>query len=405
MAQFAGWGVSASASRYDVVIIGGAMMGCAVAWFLKVHQKFEGSVLIIERDPGYKQASTSHTNSCIRQQFSNQLNINISRFSAEFINDFREFMGGGDDVPDIPIQNFGYMYLAGTQTAAEAMITNQQLQAEQGAGTQIMSPDQIAERYPFYNLDGILLGSHNTVDEGYFDGGTVFDWWRKQARQAGVEMLHDEVVDMTHDGRRVTALTLASGAVITPGEVVNASGPRCARTAAMLGITLPVEPRRRYTFIFDAENPLPCDLPLTIDPSGVHVRTDGRYYLCGCPPDDDPAVDYDDFYFDYSIWEEKLWPAIAHRIPAFEAIKVVNSWVGHYAYNSFDQNAIVGRHPEIENFIFINGFSGHGLQQSPAMGRAVSELISHGAYRSLDMSPLGFDRVLQGEPFIENAVI
>ena len=405
MAQFAGWGVAASASRYDVVIIGGAMMGCAVAWFLKVHQKFEGSVLIIERDPGYKQASTSHTNSCIRQQFSNQLNINISRFSAEFINNFREFMGGGDDVPDIPIQNFGYMYLAGTQTTAEAMITNQQLQAEQGAGTQIMSPDQIAERYPFYNLDGILLGSHNTVDEGYFDGGTVFDWWRKQARQAGVEMLHDEVVDMTHDGRRVTALTLASGAVITPGEVVNASGPRCARTAAMLGITLPVEPRRRYTFIFDAENPLPCDLPLTIDPSGVHVRTDGRYYLCGCPPDDDPAVDYDDFYFDHSIWEEKLWPAIAHRIPAFEAIKVVNSWVGHYAYNSFDQNAIVGRHPEIENFIFINGFSGHGLQQSPAMGRAVSELISHGAYRSLDMSPLGFDRVLQGEPFIENAVI
>ena len=405
MSQFAGWGVAASASRYDVVIIGGAMMGCAVAWFLKVHQKFEGSVLIIERDPGYKQASTSHTNSCIRQQFSNQLNINISRFSAEFINNFRDFMGGDDDVPDIPIQNFGYMYLAGTQTAAEAMITNQQLQAEQGAGTQIMSPDQIAERYPFYNLDGILLGSHNTVDEGYFDGGTVFDWWRKQARQAGVEMLHDEVVDMTHDGRRVTALTLASGAVITPGEVVSASGPRCARTAAMLGITLPVEPRRRYTFIFDAENPLPCDLPLTIDPSGVHVRTDGRYYLCGCPPDDDPAVDYDDFYFDHSIWEEKLWPAIAHRIPAFEAIKVVNSWVGHYAYNSFDQNAIVGRHPEIENFIFINGFSGHGLQQSPAMGRAVSELISHGAYRSLDMSPLGFDRVLQGEPFIENAVI
>lgn len=405
MSQFAGWGAAAAASRYDVVIIGGAMMGCAVAWFLKVHQKFEGSVLIIERDPGYKQASTSHTNSCIRQQFSNQLNISISRFGAEFINNFSEFMGGGDDVPDIPIQNFGYMYLAGNQTSADAMIENQQLQAGQGAGTQIMTPDQIAARYPFYNLDGIVLGSHNTVDEGYFDGGTVFDWWRKQARQAGVEMLHDEVVDMTHDGRRVTALTLASGAVITPGEVVNASGPRCARTAAMLGITLPVEPRRRYTFIFDAENPLPCDLPLTIDPSGVHVRTDGRYYLCGCPPDDDPGVDYDDFHFDHSIWEEKLWPAIAHRIPAFEAIKVINSWVGHYAFNTLDQNAIVGRHPDIENFIFINGFSGHGLQQSPAMGRAVSELICHGGYRSLDMSPLGFDRIMKGEPFIENAVI
>ena len=405
MSGFLGWQDQASKNSYDVVIIGGAMMGSSVAWFLKAHEKFDGSVLVIERDPGYKQASTSHTNSCIRQQFSNPLNISISQYGAEFINTFKSLMGGGDDVPDLSIQNYGYMYMAGTETAAQNMIANQKLQAEKGAGTVILTPDEIAQKYPFYNLDGIILASHNTLNEGYFDGGTIFDWWRKQSRQHGVEMVEGEVVDLHQEKGKVHSVTLASGQVIYAGEVVNASGPRCSVTASMLGIDLPVEPRRRYTYIFDAETPLPCDLPLTIDPSGVHVRTDGQYYLCGCPPDDDPAVDFDDFDADHAIWEDKLWPAIANRIPAFEAIKVMNSWVGHYAYNTLDQNAIIGRHPEIENFIFINGFSGHGLQQSPAMGRAVAELITYGNYRSLDMSPLGFDRIMRGEAFIEQAVI
>lgn len=400
-----GWHSTPRAPRYDVVIIGGAMMGASVAWFLKVKEQFPGSVLIIERDPGYENASTSHTNSCIRQQFSNPLNIRISQFGAEFIKTFREQMGSGPDVPDIPIQNFGYMYLADNDAAAQTIVENQRLQASLGAGTMIMTPDEIAARYPFYHLDDIVLGSHNTLDEGYFDGGTIFDWWKRQSRQHGVEMVAGEVTALSHDGRRVTGVTLASGEVIAAGEVVNATGPRAARTAAMLGIDLPVEPRRRYTFIFDAATPLPCDLPLTIDPSGVHVRTDGRYYLCGCPPDDDPAVDAEDFDFDHSIWENKVWPAIATRIPAFEAIKLVNSWVGHYAYNTLDQNAIIGRHPAFENFIFINGFSGHGLQQSPAMGRAVAELICHGQYISLDMTPLGFDRIQTGEAFVEKAVI
>ena len=177
------------------------------------------------------------------------------------------------------------------------------------------------------------------------------------------------------------------------------------RRAAMAGITLPIEPRRRYTFIFDAEDRLDRDLPLTIDPSGVHVRTDGQYYLCGCPPEIDPAVEFDDFYLDYDIWEDKLWPAIANRIPAFERIKVTNAWVGHYAYNTLDQNAIIGAHDQLENFYFLNGFSGHGFQQSPAMGRGMSELITYGEYRSLDLSPLGYERIRDNQPFLEKAVI
>ncbi|MEM7424180.1 MAG: FAD-binding oxidoreductase, partial [Pseudomonadota bacterium] len=164
--------------------------------------------------------------------------------------------------------------------------------------------------------------------------------------------------------------------------------------------------RRRYTFIFDAAEPLDQYLPLTIDPSGVHMRSDGRYYLCGCPPiGDDPAVAFDDFSYEDDVWEEKLWPALANRVPAFERIKVVNSWVGHYAYNTLDQNAIIGPAPEIPNFLFCNGFSGHGLQQSPAMGRAISELIVDGRYKTLDMTALGYERVIDETPLLERAVI
>jgi len=135
------------------------------------------------------------------------------------------------------------------------------------------------------------------------------------------------------------------------------------------------------------------------------MRTDGMYYLAGCPPDDDPAVDYDDYVEDHSVWQEKAWPVIANRIPQFEAIKLINSWAGHYAFNVFDQNAIIGPHTEVENFIFVNGFSGHGFQQSPALGRGTAELITYGEYRSLDLSPFNYERVAKNEPLLEKAVI
>ncbi|KAG1715261.1 FAD-dependent oxidoreductase domain-containing protein 1 [Nymphon striatum] len=108
---------------------------------------------------------------------------------------------------------------------------------------------------------------------------------------------------------------------------------------------------------------------------------------------------------DHSLWENHVWPILATRIPQFEAIKVQSEWAGHYAYNTLDHNAILGPHTQVENFMFLNGFSGHGLQQSPAMGRAMAELLTYGEYRALDMSPFGYDRIERGEPFVEKAVI
>ncbi len=390
--------------NYDVLIIGGAMMGSSIAWWLSRNPDFDGRILVVERDPSYEFASTSHTNSCIRQQFSSEINIRISQFGVEFIKNFQTLMDDSD-APQLVLRDFGYLYLADTEKKAEKLREAQRIQAQLGAGTRILSRDDLAEAYPFFNLEDVLLGSHNPVDEGYFDGGTIFDWFKRKARAHGAEYIGNEVTSIARTGDRLTSVTLKSGETVSVGTVVNASGPRAAVTARMAGFDLPVEPRRRYTYIFDCPEDLGQDLPLTIDPSGCHMRWDGRYFLCGCPPFDDAAMAFDDFSFEDEIWEEKLWPAIAQRVPAFERVKVINSWVGHYAYNTLDQNAIVGAHPEVSNFIFCNGFSGHGLQQSPAMGRAVSELIAYDGFRTLDLSPLGYERILTQTPFVENAVI
>ena len=396
---------SPRAQSYDVILIGGAMYGSSIAWWLSRDPAFDGSILLVERDLSFEFAATSHTNSCIRQQFSNTTNIQISQFGAEFINNFQSYFDHDPRVPHIPIQSFGYMYLANTAADAENLRQSQVVQAQLGAGTRHMTAAEIQAEYPFYNVDDITAGNHNTANEGYFDGGTIFDWCKRVAQEKGAEYVQNEVVAINRQADRIHSVTLASGETLSCGLLVNCTGPRGAHTARMAGINLPVEPRKRYSFIFDAEQPLERDLPLTIDPSGVHMRSEGRYYLAGCPPDDDAPVAYDDFKQDHSIWQEKVWPILAARVPKFEAIKLINSWAGHYDYNTFDQNAIIGPHHEVENFLLANGFSGHGLQQSMAIGRGLAEFITYGAYRSIDLSPFAYKRIAEGNPLVEKAVI
>ncbi|MFT7441008.1 MAG: glycine/D-amino acid oxidase-like deaminating enzyme, partial [Sulfitobacter sp.] len=200
-------------ASYDVVIVGGAMFGSSLAWWLTQTPGFDGTVLVIERDPSYQFASTSHTNSCIRQQFSSTINIQVSQFGAQFIKNFRTFMGDDPEVPHLALQSFGYMYLADTPEFAQTLLRNQQIQMSLGAGTKHLSRDEIAAAYPFYQLDDILAGNHNLIDEGYFDGGTMFDWFKRKAKRGGVEFINDEVVAMTKagDGKTIDTVVLKSG--------------------------------------------------------------------------------------------------------------------------------------------------------------------------------------------------
>ncbi len=398
--------------RYDVVIVGGAVIGSAVAYFLTANSDFKGSVLVVERDPTYAKASTSLSSSSIRTQFSNPINVRISQFGSEFIRNFAETMQVGGDKPDLGFHPGGYLFLAKTEEQEKTLRENHLAQIGCGADVVLWDRAELARAFPHLNVDDIRLASYGQSGEGWFNNTGMMYGFRNKAREQGAEFIKDEVVRIGREGDRVTSVTLASGAKVSAGTIVNASGPRAALTARMAGLDIPVEPRKRTIFVFDCAttpegtaNVNGGRLPLMIDPTGVFCRPEGKFFLTGCPPVEDPTADWDDFEPRYDEFEEIIWPALAERSPAFEAIKAVNQWAGHYDFNTLDHNLVVGRHPEVTNFIFANGFSGHGLQQGPAAGRGVSELIVYGAFRTLDLSEVGYERIVENRPFLEKAVI
>ena len=399
--------------HYDVVIVGGAVIGSSVAYFLTANPDFNGSVLVVERDPTYRFASTSLSSSSIRTQFSNPINVRISQFGSAFIRDFAKTMQvRGEAPPDLNFHQGGYLFLAATEAQEQTLRENHEVQIACGADVVLWDQADLHRAFPHLNVDDLRLASYGRSGEGWFSNTGLMNGFKAKAREQGADYATDEVVGITRAGNRVTGVTLKSGATVGADFIVNASGPRAALTARMAGLDVPVEPRKRTSFVFDCttspEGSATVNggrLPLMIDPTGVFCRPEGRYFLTGASPAEDPAVDWDDFEPRWSEFEDIIWPALTHRSRSFEAIKVVNQWAGHYDFNRLDHNLIVGPHPEVRNFLYANGYSGHGLQQSPAAGRAVSELIIHGAYRTLDLSEVGYDRIIEGRPFLEKAVI
>ncbi|MFT4149041.1 MAG: FAD-binding oxidoreductase [Paracoccaceae bacterium] len=397
---------------YDVVIIGGAVMGACTAYWLASNPDFNGSVLVVERDPTYATASTALSVAGIRTQFSNRANVEIGRFGTQFIRDFPDLMQVGDDRPSLNFHPGGYLFLSNTESGAQVLRENHEVQKAAGADVVLWDADQLKWAFPHLKTDDILLASYGQSGEGWFNNTGIVFGCRNKARELGVEFVKDEVVAIGREGNRVTGVTLASGPTIAAGTIVNAAGPRGGKVARMAGLDLPVEPRKRTLFVIDpAKTPEGTArvnegrLPLTIDPTGVHFRPEGRYFLAGGVPEDDSPPDYDDFNPGHTEWEDQVWPTMAERSESFEAVKVVRFWAGHYDYNTFDQNGIIGRHPEVTNFVFCNGFSGHGLQQGPAAGRAVMELITYGGFRTLDLTDMRYERIAENRPFLEKAIV
>jgi glycine/D-amino acid oxidase-like deaminating enzyme len=395
---------TATKQQYDVGIVGGAVNGSATAYFLANNPDVTGTVLVIERDWTYAQSATALSSSSIRQQFSNPINIQISRFGAEFVRAFPETMEVNGDRPDLAFRENGYLFLA-DQRGFEVLERLHGTQVENGADVLMLDPEQLIERFPWVNPHSLAGASFGRTGEGWFDSYGMLNGFRKKARSMGIEYIENEVVEVLRSGDLITGVRLASGERVGCGTLVNTAGTRGPKVARMAGLDIPVEVRRRSLFVFDCHTPLPGVVPLTIDPTGVFFRPEGHLYLGGTYPKVDPEVDVNDFDVLHDEFEEEVWPILAERVPAFEAIKVVNSWAGHYDFCVLDHNAIVGPHSEVRNFLFCNGFSGHGLQQAPAIGRGLSELITYGGYRSLDLSALSYERVVENRPFLEDSVI
>ncbi|TPK39208.1 FAD-binding oxidoreductase [Mesorhizobium sp. B2-5-4] len=387
--------------RYDIVIIGGAIVGSSVAYYLR-EEGFSGSIALIERDPQFAHAATTLSMASIRQQFSIPENIRLSQFTLKLFRRLKEEFGAE---ADIGFREGGYLILAG-EAGLPILKANHAAQVAEGADILLENADQLTRRFPWLSAEGITAGAYGRSGEGWFDAHAMLMLFRKALREKKIDFISASVSGIERQGDRITGVSLDNGDRLEAGTVINAAGPNAGKVAALAGLALPVEPRKRNVFVFEAREKY-ADMPLLVDPSGIYVRPEGSVYLTGGaePEEGDGPANAGDFEVDWPLFEEVIWPVLATRIPAFEAIKPTRAWAGHYDYNTLDQNAVIGPHPEVANFLFANGFSGHGLQQAPAVGKALAELIVHGGYRTIDCSTFGYSRVAEGRAFRELNVI
>ena len=388
----------------DVVVIGGGGVGSAIAYQLTARSDFKGSVVVVERDPAYATASTALSAGGVRQQFSTPENIRLSLYGARFIRDIGRLLAVDGDRPDINFIEGGYLFLA-SPSGVPVLEANHAVQKAEGADNALLDPAALKARFPWLNADGLALGSLGLSMEGWFDPYGLLQALKRKAHAQGARYVTDTVVGLERAGNRIEAVKLASGASIGARWIVNAAGPQAGRVAAMAGLDLPVVPRKRFVYVFDCRASLAPRLPLLIDATGVWVRPEGAGYIGGISPPEDQDPDSDDLEISYDLWEEIVWPTLAERIPAFEAVKLQRAWAGHYDYNTLDQNGIIGPHPDVPNLIFANGFSGHGIQQAPAAGRAVAELILDGRFTSIDLARFGYERIRERRPLTELNVV
>ena len=390
--------------RADVVIVGGAIVGSSVATFLALRPDFDGRIVVVERDPSFRTSSTTLSAASIRLQFSTPLNIEISRFGVEVIKHPDRYLAVDGEIPEFDFVENGYLFLA-TDAGLATLERNHAIQRELDVPVVLLSPSELRQRFDWMNVDDLAGASLGLENEGWFDAHALLQGFRRRARSLGVVERIGEVVAVDRDGDRVSGVRLADGSRIAAGWVVNAAGPRAAEVARMVDVELPVRPRKRLVFHLDAPISLGA-APLTIDPSGVYFRPEGPSYIAGFSPrDGEPDPDTLDLASDRAPFESFVWPALAHRAPGFDRARLLDSWAGHYEVNTLDHNAIVGAHPVLRNLLFANGFSGHGLQQAPAVGRALAEWICSGRYETLDLAPLGYERIERNQPIRELNVV
>lgn len=394
-------GTSGMQRSYDVVIIGGGVIGSSVAYHLSANPDFTGRIAVVERDPAYTASSSSLSTSAIRQQFATPPNIRLSDYSIGFLRRVRELLSVDGAEAEIGLREPGYLIL-GAPDQVPAFQANNAAQRACGINTELLSPAEMRQSHPWLRVDDLGIGSYGPEKEGWFDGPALLQAFKRKARAQGVDYIAGSVAGLDMAGRgQIGAVRLAGGERIAGGTVVNAAGPWSGGIGRMAGLDVPVVPRKRCVFVFDSPKRIPHG-PFIFDTSGFIFRPEGHLYICGVTP---PAENADDDFsldVDYALFDEIIWPALAHRIPGFEQLRMLRAWAGLYEVNTFDHSGIVGRHPEVGNLVLACGFSGHGMMHSPAVGAGASEIIVYGESRSVDLKPFAFERIAANLPIKEH---
>ncbi|XP_064649513.1 FAD-dependent oxidoreductase domain-containing protein 1-like isoform X2 [Lineus longissimus] len=417
----------------DITIIGGGIVGSAVAYFLKQRSPEGYTVTVIEKDTKYTQCSTVLSVGGIRQQFSIPENIQMSMFGADFLRNIKQHLSVFDmDPPDVQFNPQGYLFLA-TKAGADCLEKNYKLQREMGAAVEFMSAEQLKGKWPWLNTDDIEAGTYGIENEGWFDPWCLLTSFKRKAQSLGVKYIQGEVTgfeflsDREHvvGGKIEEKKVLRYVNVLSPENeihpistafVINAAGHSAGKIAELAGIgtgegifqlPLPVEARKRFVYSWHAPKGPGLSTPMVIDPTGVYFRKEGLggHFIGSSSPKSEEEPPTDTLDVDYEFFNNDIWPILAHRVKGFEEIKVKSAWAGYYDYNYMDENLIIGSHPYFTNFLFCNGSSGHGLQHAPAIGRAVMELIYDGDYQSIDLSCFRFDRFIDNKPMFETNIV
>ncbi|XP_044750384.1 FAD-dependent oxidoreductase domain-containing protein 1 isoform X2 [Coccinella septempunctata] len=418
-------------SHTDILVIGGGIMGTSVAYWLREKSGVRGvNVTVVEKDPTFSKSSTVLSVGGLRQQFSLPENIQMSLYGAEFLRTIKERFGPDADVCFTPN---GYLTLAG-EDGAHQLLDNHKLQKSLGANNIILNKVQLKEKFPWMNVDGIELGCLGIEKEGWFDPWSLLNLMKKGATELGTRFIHGEVTEFLfaesnilvsgdeegarYVGSNEVVIKLPSGEekTITFSVCVIATGSETNEIAKLAGIgtgkgilsvPVPVEKRKRYVYKFACrDDPPGINTPMTIDKTGTYFRREciGGTFICGLSPSPEDEPQTDNLDVDYDFFDKSIWPILAERVPAFNCLKRQSGWSGYYDYNYYDQNGIIGIHPYYHNFLLATGFSGHGIQQAPAVGRAIAELILDGKFQTIDLTRLGFDRLIVNKPMYEVAI-
>lgn len=386
-----------------IVIVGGGVMGAATACFLARDHGIAATVL--ERDPSYARASSALSASSIRQQFSTPINIALSRESMAFYRRIGSELAVSEEAPEIGLVERGYLYLAGAENA-RAMTKIHALQRDHGVDVALLDPEALRSRFAWLSTEGIALGSLGLAGEGWFDGYGVLQAFRRKAIACGVRFVKADAVRLVGADGQIVAVLAADGQRFEADTALVTAGAWSAPLLATAGVAMPVHARKRDVFVVDSPTALP-DCPLLIDPSGVWLKPEGRpgRYITGAPPRGEDRDNLPLEQIDHGLFDDVIWPALAARIPAFEALRVASAWAGYYEMNSFDHNGLAGPAPGWHNLHVACGFSGHGMQQAPAIGRSMASWLAHGAWEGVDLTPLAPARVPDGRPLLERNII
>jgi FAD-dependent oxidoreductase domain-containing protein 1 len=376
-----------------IVIVGGGIMGSCIAYHLALAGA-AADVVVVEPDPTYEFAATPRAVGGIRLQHALPENVEMSLYGDSVYSDFANKVTGGAVQFDPQFYRMGYLYMV--RGAAQVAALNAIADMLEAKGVCLFRLDraQLRRRYPSFHFNDADAATFSP-DDGQIDPNAALMGFRRAAEGRGIRYLQDRVTSLDVTANLVTTARLASGNSLAVDTLVNTANCWAADVCKMVGVALPVEPRQRQQFFFDTQVELE-PIPAMRHATGHAMRRLRKGYITGyTPTDESSAFNWD---LDHAAFDEVLWPRLASQSSAFDAIKMKGGWVGHYDMNLLDGNPVIDRLPTVSNFIVAAGFSGHGLQHAPAVGRAVKEMILDGGFRSIDLSRFNYRRVIDNDP-------